>query len=207
MADDILSPRQVLESYENKFIDALHKSLEKHDRISGGVLFQSVTAITKIYGQKVVLEISMEDYWRWVDEGVNGTQMTRNSPNSFKVNTKRIPIGSIKKFIANRGIVPTMSISQHRKLQLKKQGLKGKVNAKLLKRLEKKIVKQNKESQLNNLAFALSTNIKKKGIKATHFATEVMYESTLIAELKQDLITSVGREIEIEIVKEVKKWQ
>ena len=100
-----------------------------------------------------------------------------------------------------------MSISQHRKLQLKKQGLKGKVNAKLLKRLEKKIVKQNKESQLNNLAFALSTNIKKKGIKATHFATEVMYESTLIAELKQDLITSVGREIEIEIVKEVKKWQ
>lgn len=207
MADDILSPRQVLESYEKKFIDALHKSIEKHDRLSGGKLWQSVSAITKIYGQNVVLEINMEDYWRWVDEGVNGTQMTRNSPNSFKTNTKRIPIGAIKKFIANRGIVPTMSISQHRKLQLKKQGLKGKVNAKLLKRLEKKIVKQNKESQLNNLAFALSTNIKKKGIKATHFATEVMDESKLIADFREELRISVGRNIEIEISKEVKKWQ
>ena len=89
--DSILSPRQVLESFEQKFIDAFHKSLEKHDRVSGGGLWQSVKAQTKVYGQKVTLEITMADYWKWVENG-------------RKAGGKQPPIEPILKFIANRGL-------------------------------------------------------------------------------------------------------
>jgi hypothetical protein len=175
MADDILSPRQVLESYEKKFIDALHKSLEKHDRISGGVLFQSVTAITKIYGQKVTLEISMADYWRWVDEG-------------RKKGGKQPPPDAMLKFIRNRGITPSL---------IKKN--------KALKKKDRKPI--NKDAQYRTLAFLIGRSIKKNGIKPTHFATEVMDESKLIADFREELNIAVGRNIQIEIDKEVKKWQ
>ncbi len=174
MADDILNPRQVLEQYENKFIDALHKSLEKHDRVSAGGLFQSVTAITKVYGQKVILEISMADYWKWVDEG-------------RKKGSKQPPSEAMLKFIKNRGLTPH--------LIAKNKGLKKK---------DRKPI--NKEAQYKSLAFLIGRSIKKHGIKPTHFASEVMDSGNLIAEFKAELSKSVGRNIRIEIDKEVKEW-
>ena len=101
---EVLSPRQVLDDYKQKFIDALHKSLEKHDKVSGGGLWQSVKAETKVYGQKVVLEITMADYWKWVEEG-------------RRPGAKQPPIEPILKFIANRGITP--------KAIIKNKGLKN----------------------------------------------------------------------------------
>lgn len=173
MADNTLSPRQVLDNYSQRFIDALQESLTKHDRVSAGGLWQSVKAITKIYGQKVVLEISMEDYWKWVNDG-------------RKPGGKQPPPEAMLSFIRNRGITP--------KLIAKNKGLK---------KHERKPL--NKEAQYKSLAFLIGRSIKKHGIKPTHFADEVMDKGKLIMEFKKDLNLAVGRNIKIEISKEIKK--
>lgn len=193
---EVFSPQQVLDNYRQKFIDALHSSLEKHDRVSGGGLFQSVKAGVKVYGQKVVLEIRMEDYWKFVDEGVDGTKKSVGSQYKFKIG-KPIPLSAVKMFIANRGIVPAMSISKHKK------SLKIKGKGKLSSKLRKAVV--DPKGQLDSMARAMGVNIKKHGIKPTHFATEVMHESNLLELFKKDLSIAVGRNIKIEIEKEIKQ--
>jgi len=171
MAEDI-SPREIIASFEQRFIDALQDSLVKYDKATPGSLWQSVKATTKIYGQKITLEISMEDYWKWVDEG-------------RKAGSKQPPIEPILKFIRNRGITP--------KLIAKNKGLK---------KSKRKVI--NKEAQYRSLAFIIARGIKKHGIKPTHFATEVM-EGNLLKEFKADITKAVGRNIKIEIDKEIKE--
>lgn len=164
MAEGI-SPREIIATYEQKFIDALQDSLVKYDKVTPGLLWQSVKATTKVYGQKIVLEISMEDYWKWVDEG-------------RKAGSKQPPIAPILKFIANRGLTP-----------------------KALKTKKRKSI--DRQAQYRSLAFIIARSIKKKGIKPTHFATEVM-DGNLLTQFKNDITKVVGRNIKIEIDKEIK---
>jgi hypothetical protein len=168
------TPREVLQDYSQKFIDAFHKSLEKHDRLASGVLWQSVKAPVKVMGQRVILEITMNDYWRWVNDG-------------RKAGSKQPPPQAMLKHIANRGV-------DYRGLQnyyTNKKGLKIKRTKPL-----------SKEKALNTLAFLIGRKIKKKGIKPTHFADEVI-ESNLVNEMEKELSISVGRLIKVEINKSI----
>lgn len=197
MAEGI-SPREIIATYEQKFINALQSSLEKYGKADGQQnLWQSVKATTKIFGQKIVLEISMEDYWKFVDKGVDGTKVKHGSEYAFKSGGKPIPLSAVKSFIANRGITPAMSISKYKKASL----IKGK--GKLSKKLKKAVLKQNKQDELNSTAWAMGVSIKRKGIKPTHFATEVM-DGNLLTQFKNDITKAVGRNIKIEIDKEIK---
>jgi len=152
------SPRDIMIAFEQKFIDALQASLEKNDKATPGTLWQSVKANTKVFGQSVVLEISMNDYWKFVEKGVDGTMIKHGSPFKFKASGKAIPKSAIDKFIANRG------------LPHKKKGL----------------------------AFLIGRSIKRKGIKPTHFASDVM-EGSLMKEFSRELNLAVGREIKLTI--------
>lgn len=191
---NLISPRDILAQFEQKFIDALQKSLEDNDRLVAGVLWQSIKASTSVYGQKIELSISMEDYWKFVNAGVDGTESKHGSKYKFKNDGKPANIKGILKFIANRGITPAMSISRQRTLE-KVKG-KGKLSNKIRKGLKQK----NKADALKSLAFAIGKNVKKKGIKPTFFASEVM-EGNLIKQFRKELSESVGREIKIEIAK------
>lgn len=184
MAEQI-TPREVLEAFENRFITAFQDSLERHNRLASGVLWQSIKAETKIFGQSVVLEISMDEYWKFVNEGVNGTQNKVGSPFSFK--KKNLKTGAMLKHIANRGeyLNPiAVDIANYRK---DSKGLKVKRNKPL------PIDKARK-----SLAFLLGRNISKKGIKPTHFADEVV-SGELRLEFQKELSMAVGRNIKIEI--------
>ena len=99
---NIQSPRQVLENFTERIQVALQQSLERHNKVSGGGLYQSIKVHTKVYGQKVVLEVIMADYWKFVDKGVSGTITKFNTPFTFK--KKNINQSALFKHIANRGI-------------------------------------------------------------------------------------------------------
>ena len=174
--DSLLSPKDVLMRFEQRFIDALQGSLSKHDRVVGGGLFQSIKASTKVFGQKVSLEISMEDYWKWVDEG-------------RKKGSKQPPPQAMLKHIADRGDRWNPVSQRISKFNKNKKGLDV---------ARKKPLPMDQARK--TLAFLIGRVIKKKGIKPTHFATEVM-EGNLIKEFRSELSKSVGREIKIEISK------
>ena len=78
------NPYEILRQYEQLITDSLYKSLENNDKFASGLLAQSIEAKTKIFGQTVSLEVYMNDYWKFVDSGVNGTIRKNGSTFSFK---------------------------------------------------------------------------------------------------------------------------
>jgi hypothetical protein len=169
------TPRDVLMIYSQKFIDALHKSLEKNERFASGLLWQSIKAPVKIMGQKVVMEITMNDYWKYVNDG-------------RKAGSKQPPQDAMLKHIANRGIGYVDMQNYYKN----KKGLKVKRKTPL-----------SKDKALKTLSFLIGRKIKQKGIKPTHFADEVI-ESSLRLEMEKELSKSVGRLIKVEISNVVK---
>jgi hypothetical protein len=187
--------QDILDDYSQKFIDALQDSIKKHDRLASGGLWESVKATTKVFGQSIVLEISMEDYWKFVDKGVDGWETKVGSEFKYTKAGKPIPLDAVKKFIASRGIgLKSMSIAKHKTLS----SIKGK--GKLSKKLKKAI----NTSQYDSIAWAMGYNIKKHGIKPTHFASDVM-DGNLLDNFKKDITIAVGRNIKIEINRDIKQ--
>ena len=82
------SPRKILENYKQIIIDALADSLEKNDRIAQGLLVQSISINIRSFATNMVMEISMADYWKYVDGG-------------RRKGSKMPPINAMLKHIAN----------------------------------------------------------------------------------------------------------
>ena len=87
MAD---SPRQILENYKQKIIDVFVKSLEDNNKVARGLLQQSISVEVKAFATNMVIEVSMLDYWKYVDEG-------------RKKGGKMPPMEAMLKHIADRG--------------------------------------------------------------------------------------------------------
>jgi hypothetical protein len=188
MAKDI---RKILADIGNEATQMLVKKLQDVDRVASQRLQQSIIALPiKVMGQTLILEIQMEDYWKFVDKGVDGTEVQHGSPYKFKRSGKRIPLGSYNKggmlsHIANKG-----------------ERYEPIVNDMIAKRKRKPLSRQKARE---SLAYALGVNIKKKGLKPTNFATDTFekIESTSL----EALSIALGKQIEIEIDKEVKNFK
>jgi len=184
------SPLDVLMSYEQKLIDALVQSLEKNDRVKGGSLAQSVSVRFKAFATHFTIEIDMEKYWKFVDKGVDGWSKSQGSEYKYKKGGKPIPEDAMREFMAENGITPAMSISRQR--QLEKVKGKGKLSGKIRKGLKQK----NKSDALRSAGYAMGFNIKKKGIKPTHFVDEAL-DGNIFDQLTNDMAEALGREITI----------
>jgi hypothetical protein len=166
MAD---SPRQILENYKQIIIDAIADSLEKNDRIAKGLLVQSISINIRSFATNMVMEISMADYWKYVDGG-------------RKKGSKMPPIDAMLKHIANRGI-------NYKGIQNSYKNKKGQ----LVKR-KKPLAK---EKALRTLAYLIGRSISKKGIKPTNFVDEA-FDNNILDNMSKDLSTALGREILID---------
>jgi hypothetical protein len=184
------TPSDILVKYGNLFAEAFRKSLLKHDKFVSGNLSQSIISMPlKVMGQKLVVEIRADEYFKFVNEGVDGWNRKVGSPYSFKKAGKRIPLQSMRDFMAMRGIQPAMNIKRNKTIEKLKS-----------KKLKKSLKADSKEKDLNSAAFAIGYAVKKKGIRPTHFADEVI-ESSLRLEMEKELSKSVGRLIKVEIKK------
>ena len=166
MAD---SPRKILENYKQIIIDAIADSLEKNDRIAKGLLVQSISINIRSFATNMVMEISMADYWKYVDGG-------------RKKGSKMPPIDAMLKHIANRGI-------NYKGIQNSYKNKKGQ----LVKR-KKPLAK---EKALRTLAYLIGRSISKKGIKPTNFVDEA-FDNNILDNMSRDLSTALGREILID---------
>ena len=163
------SPRKILENYKQIIIDALADSLEKNDRIAQGLLVQSISINIRSFATNMVMEISMADYWKYVDGG-------------RRKGSKMPPINAMLKHIANRGI-------NYKGIQNSYRNKKGQ----LVKR-KKPLAK---EKALRTLAYLIGRSISKKGIKPTNFVDEA-FDNNILDNMSRDLSTALGREILID---------
>lgn len=180
------SVSDVFLKYKASIIDELTKNLHESGKDQPGKLIQSVDVKIGVDGSSVSFKLFMEDYWKYVDEGVQGTKAGGiTSQYKFKTGGKRIPLDSIKKFIAARGIAPTQNIKKGQQLSKLRN-----------KKLKKVIKKENKQVALNSAAFAIGTAIKQNGIKPTYFFSDVINDELHFA-IKKDLEKVLKKEIEL----------
>jgi hypothetical protein len=171
----------ILTEIGNKAIEMLKESLQNVDRVASSRLSQSIIAMpVRVFNQSLILEIKMEEYWKFVDRGVDGTQVSHGSPYKFK-SGKTLPSQPMLRHIANRGEKYDPIVSQM-----------------IAKRKRKPL---SRDKARKSLAFALGVNIRRRGIKPTNFASDVFEKIEVMGEkMMSDFLK---RKIELEI----KTWQ
>jgi len=163
-------------------ISEAQKNLNRAGAEATGELEASMKAENiEIDGSRMTLDIVLLDRYKFINEGVNGVEKSQGSQYSFK--TIRPSIGmknSIKAWIRKRG----------------KRAMKYKAISKTERKDQKiKRMRSGADSQ-DGLAWAVSTSVKKKGIKKTKFftkaikTTEAKFKKEIAAGFKLDIIES-----------------
>lgn len=163
--------------YRADLIQDLRESLINVNRDQPGDLLQSIDGFIKVESNNISFELVMNDYWKFVDKGVDGWKQSRGSEYKYKKNGKRIPLDAMKKFIKFRGLVPK-SVAKPNKRVNKKLGAK-KINA-----------------AYESYAWALGAVIKRDGLRPTHFFTNVINED-LKDKLTKEISEALKKDIEI----------
>ena len=163
--------------YRADLIQDLRESLINVNRDQPGDLLQSIDGFIKVESNNISFELVMNDYWKFVDKGVDGWKQSRGSEYKYKKNGKRIPLDAMKKFIKFRGLVPK-SVAKPNKRVNKKLGAK-KINA-----------------AYESYAWALGAVIKRDGLRPTHFFTNVINED-LKQRLTKEISEALKKDIEI----------
>lgn len=163
----------VLKGRAEGLIEVLKKNLRQNDSIASRKLIQSIAPRISIFGNVFTMEILMEDYWRYVDEG--------RKPG------KQPPIEPIMKWISQKGI-PLSPISKTRNKKIR--SLKNRT-------VRKGFRQRSKTSLARSLAFLIARKIGRKGIQPTNFLTDEI--QPWINGLRQDLITVLKRNYTIDI--------
>lgn len=95
---------RVLWDFGNEMQKELRENLISKDAYVNGLLADSIDFSTKVMGTTMTFRLSLEDYWDYVNKGVNGTEQNRNSPYSYS-SIKAPPPSKLARWGLNRGIV------------------------------------------------------------------------------------------------------
>lgn len=99
---------RVLVSFMNGVQKRASENLDKEGSNASASLRQSIIVLPiQAYGKTYEIALQMNDYWKFVNEGVQGWQSTKapNSPFRYK-RGKRPPRAAIEQWITNKGINP-----------------------------------------------------------------------------------------------------
>jgi len=106
----------VLQNFGNRLQDELRTSLQsKITTITPKSLEQSIIFDVKFLGSLYSFELKMEDYWKFVDKGVQGVGgvmksgrrwITKNSTSPFMFRDKKPPISALSGWSNNNGVNP-----------------------------------------------------------------------------------------------------
>lgn len=162
---------KVLSSFGSKLIQKARANLNKKDKRAKGTLFNEMSYnIEKTpTGVKFVMDFGQaEDYWVFVDQGVEGaggfkgSGRKRGQGSKFKFGRKQPPL---------RAILPWIKL----------KGLKGRD-------------KKGRFITDKSLGFLIARSIKQRGLERTRFITKP-YED-MIDDLKQDLTVAMAEDID-----------
>lgn len=96
---------EVLEQFAIEVRNLYQDNLILNDRFASGKLLNSVEYITHFGGKDYWVSLKLEDYWKFVEQGVNGTEQSQNSPFSFKGDF--VNVDAILNWIRVKPILPT----------------------------------------------------------------------------------------------------
>ena len=182
-ANDLTNTAKVLVDMAYNIISEAQKNLNRSGSTATGELESSMSiSDIAINGSRMSCDVLIADRWEFTDQGVNGVEVNRGSKFSFK--TKH----------------PNKKMATALLKWVRKRGIRGQLAAKYrpISKTETKDVKVTpKTDNLKGMAYAMATNIKKKGIKPTKFftkaiqSTEQKFADAIAEGVKLDIINSL----------------
>ena len=169
--NEVPSVERALVSFMQKVQKGATENLDKSGANASVSLRQSVIILpVQAYGANYSIELQMNDYWKFVNEGVQGWDAARSknktSPFKYRIG-KRPPRASIEEWITAKGINPG--------------GRRG-------ERLQPRA----------DLARAMAYNIGRYGTKGNKFLDKAL-PTELVQAMTNEVAEALGREISISI--------
>jgi len=181
-----------LQEWAQSVTDMIRENLEsKGEYYRRSTLAQEIIALpVESTNDGYRLVITMPDYGQFIDKGVRGNKTSFAAPQSeYEFRNKMPPVDSIVLWIKKRGDI-NVALSTKKKEKLKS----------LKTRQIKKAFKQRSfDYQVRQVAFAIAKGVQQKGIRATHFYSEIVNDD-LLNELSASLGSKYGEMFEAEIV-------
>ena len=88
----------------NTLIEKYKTLLEEDNKVASGDLLNSIQGEVRVDNNLYTFVINLNDYWKFLEYGVNGTAVDNGSTYSFK--GKTVNTDAIEKWITVKGIVP-----------------------------------------------------------------------------------------------------
>ena len=106
---------QLLQDLMQDVTDQLVQSLSKYDVVASGNLMQSIrpTESATLDGDVLTVSITAPFYWKFVNYGVNGTEVSRGAPAWGSQPQDKSFHTSIKDWVRNRGITLPENFSNY----------------------------------------------------------------------------------------------
>lgn len=169
----------VVQKFFSSLVKSLRDNLDRkihYDSLLGAsIIFEST-----LFGNKLTFELSMNDYWRWVDSGRGETKQGKGKGKTLRQN-----LSGISGWIARKPIPLHENYSYRRKL---KSGEEKTYTYKY----------KNSAAANKSLAFLISRKIHKEGFKGNQFYSEIVTDS-LIDKLRTDIRKAARKDVEIGI--------
>ena len=170
------------------------RGINASDNLSQSITFEPL----HILKTGIVFELMLDSYYKYVDQGVKGADSSVKAPNSpFKYSNKLPPVSKLKQWIRDKPLMIKTSVDLIKK-DSKGNPIINKKTGKIMKKRPSTVEKQTIESEIEKAAFLMAEGIRRKGLKATNFYSDVVNEERFdkfrkeIAEaFKQDIIISI----------------
>lgn len=170
------------------------RGINATDNLSQSITFEPL----HILKTGIVFELMLDSYYKYVDQGVKGADSSAKAPNSpFKYSNKLPPVSKLKQWIRDKPLMIKTSVDLIKK-DSKGNPIINKKTGKIMKKRPSTVEKQTIESEIEKAAFLMAEGIRRKGLKATNFYSDVVNEERFnkfrkeIAEaFKQDIIISL----------------
>ena len=174
---DLNKVANLLKQLGNKLVTDLQANIDQKDLIASANLRQSISFNVKIFATSVQLNLSLDDYYKYVDQGVRGVKSSARAPKSpYSYKNKRPPKEAILNYIKTKPLVITSKVDL---TKVNKKGVKVKRRATTE---EKSII----DKERNLAAFFIRRKIFNEGLKATNFYSDVVNDN-LIDEFSKKL--------------------
>lgn len=168
----------LLGNFGELLVQQMQKNLDDKNKNASSLLRESILLH---FGENEV-SITMEDYWKFVDKGVQGNgkgkKRLKGVGSPYKFTNKMPPVSALKQYIMNRGI--SIKGYSDKKRSLRK-GIRNKPN-----------------NPIDNAAFLMARSIQQSGIEASYFYSSVVNEKAF-KELARKAERTLGQQVIFEI--------
>ena len=174
------SMETLLAGFANIVIEELQKNLDQDNKNASSVLRQSI--VMSVGDSEV--SISMEDYWKFVDKGVQGNGKGKSGKrlkgigSPYKYTNKMPPVSALKKYIMNKGI-----------------SIKGYSDK---KRSLRKNIRSKPNNPIDNAAFLMARSIQQYGVDGSQFYSDVV-NAKAFKQLARQAEKTLGKQVIFEI--------